>query len=76
MTTKEAIARLKAIVFEHTDDTAINTVLNALRASQKRERDTWALMATCCSSRRNLGQDCRWKVKCTRRNCPLLKEKR
>lgn len=79
MTTKEAIARLKAIVFDHTDDTAINVVINALLASQKRERDMSKRLSPSCEQ--GLRGKCyfygnlRW-VNCISRNCPLLKEKR
>ena len=76
MKLKEAITRLKQIVFDHTGDTAINVVLEALLASQMREREVFKRLCVQCiyNEPRCAGDKCtknNYEL-ATMRTCPLL----
>ena len=79
MKLKEAITRLKQIVFDHTDDTAINVVLYALLDSQMQKQNVFKrLCVQCIYNEPSCAGD-----KCTKNNfnlatmrtCPLLAKK-
>jgi hypothetical protein len=88
MTTKEAIKvlhmnltdRMFAVTLFVSKE-ACATVLDALHASQKREREVFKRLSDSCSHGRTIDGRVRQfcfvnNKKCTRRTCPLLKQKK
>jgi hypothetical protein len=82
MTLKEAIDYFTVLTpSNYTTEEAGITIINALKQSQKRERETWKRMAVKCVDKIQwpTGEDAlcsslpTGKDKCTRRSCPVMK---
>ena len=82
MTTKEAITWARK-TFDVKSWPEVGALIAALLASQKREREVWNTMSDFCGYRATWCKEALCKhymvaggTKCTRRTCPLLKQKK
>ncbi len=83
MTTKEAIAIINKEWIHQQLETyrtcAERVIIDALIASQKREREVFKALRDSCEHYGNFSGECHYERvsrKCTRRTCPLLKQKK
>lgn len=80
MTTKEAIAYLDQRGWRVDSHAGLcaDFIINALRASQKREREVFTCLRDSCEHYGNFSGECYYSkcveksYKCTMRSCPLL----